>query len=373
MKRNLYLVFSVILLLAALLSSCKNNPETTVQNTQTSEVTPAASLDAISQEPIVFVFLQSESSEFSSLYHQLAYIQMESAGYNVSNIYINEDTDLSYVYDSLAEDNIKYAVITSPKLEEQTKNYVLSSASSVTFIQNSDNIINGIYSYRIKLYEYYYLCGAALGEASETMTAGFVADSPDEQTVRCINAFALGMKSVNENAKVVVSWVDANAQKNDIIQIEQNLLEQNCDVLAYFTQTVAPESSAEELGIYHMTMSTHKMLTDYNYLLIKPGINLMNYFGNIINSGSSSSDYSFTYAGIKTLVVSYELSNGASDNVKASVSAAYQNIQSGYEVFSGPLYNDIGLVVPEGISLPEEDILDMLWFVDNVAGEVPAG
>ena len=373
MKKNLFLVLSFFFSAAFVLASCKISPEGTQVSSPSEASSQSAVIEAISDEPISFVFVQSESSNFNSLYHQLSYMQMENAGYNVTNIYIDENTDLEYVYDGFAADGVKYAIVTSASLEDITQNYVLNSKPPVTFIQSSDYILSGLYSYQVKLYEYYYLCGVALAEASETMTAGFVADSPDEQSVSCINAFALGMKSVDATARVIVSWTDANAEKATVTQAEQSLLEQNCDVLAFYTQTDTAETSAEELEVYHMTMSTHKMLTDYKYLLIKPGINLTNYFASLINSSTSAPAYAFTYAGIKNNAISYELTNNAADSIRSAVLAAYQSIQNGYEVFSGPLYNDIGLIVPEGVSLPEEDILDMLWFVDNVIGQVPAG
>ena len=181
------------------------------------------------------------------------------------------------------------------------------------------------------------------------------------------------MKSVDENSTVNVSWIEPDYPQADINQAVQGLIGNNCDVLAYCTLNDAPESAAENAKIYYMTMSTHQMLNESSYLMIKPAVSLQNYYSYIINSGVSATESSFAYVGIDIGAISYELAGSAGSNVLSSVSSAYQKIQNGYEIFSGPIYGDVGLIVPEGTSLPDEDILDMLWFVENVIGSLPAG
>ena len=353
--------------------SCQKPSEDITDPESMPILTPLPSLIKMSDEPIAFVFLESEKDLPISIYHHAAYLQMDTQGYNVSSIYATEGQDLADILSQLELNGVKYIIVTSELFSEEVALYKHNNNSSVIFLQYKGYNSDDSASYQVKLYEYYYLAGVALGEMSITKYAGFIADNPTEQTIRCINAFALGMKSVDNNAVVMVSWADYSEDKKSIENLVENLSYQKCDVYAYFMTSDLVETVANDLGAYYMTMYAQSSLNVEESLIIKPKINLDTYYSNIINSGNDGSAYKFEYLGIKDSIVSYELSTSTSDIVKNTVNSAYTKIRNEYEVFSGPIYNEIGLVVPDGISLPKEDILDMLWFVDNVLGELPAG
>ena len=372
MKRNLYIVLILMLGVAGIFASCKKPPEVTPQPQSTDVHTPLPSILKISEAPITFIFSQSEAQRYDSLYHQLAYLQMDSKGYNISNMYVEPEQDMQSAFAQLEQGGTEYVVVTSTVLNEQVQVFLQSTSSNMVFMQHGDYYMDDAFSYGVKMYEYYYLSGIALCSESTSKVAGFVASNPDEQTIRCINAFALGMKSMDKDAVVIVSWADNPADKNHIALIVENLSYQQCDVFGYFMPSDLVESVAANSGVYYMTMSTHTKLGKEK-LAIKPSIDLEIYYANLMNVDKVSTPYDFRYLGISENVVSYELSGSVTEKTKNSLASANSNILSGYEVFSGPIYSDLGLIVPEGTILPEADILDMLWFVDNVIGQLPAG
>jgi len=372
-KKALYISLIFIFIVAAMLTSCAKAPETSPMPELTPTVTPLPSIEKISDSPVTFIFSQSESHEYNSLYHQLAYIRLEALGYNVSNLYIEDSQNIQQALLDLETQGAQYVVLTSAHFSENAQRYKESSDTQMVFIQYGDYYMNDIISYQAKLYEYYYLAGVALCSESTNKVAGFVASSPDEATIRCINAFALGIKSMNKDAIVIISWIDDASDEIAISQSIESLQNQGCDVLAHFTQGGAVEKVAGDLSLHYMTASTHTQLNENEKLAIKPAINLDSYFAAVVNTAPKDLLYEFNYLGIASHVVSYELSDSVSEQTATALNSAYTHIHNGHEVFSGPIYNELGLILPEGSQLPESDILDMLWFVDNVVGELPAG
>ena len=60
-----------------------------------------------------------------------------------------------------------------------------------------------------RYYEGRYLAGITAGRVTQTSAAGYVAGFPIPEVLQGINAFALGMRSVNPKAEVKVVWLGA--------------------------------------------------------------------------------------------------------------------------------------------------------------------
>lgn len=374
MKNNLYKIILGVLILASILSACNKDVKNIDENnTPSNPSTAAPTTVAVSTAPVAFIFLDNEMHMYYSLYHQLAMLKMESNGYNVSSVYAGEDQDMLGTFSQLELNGCEYVIITSSKLSDQVQNYLQYNSSSMVFIQSGDYYIDTYVSYDIKLYEYYYLAGVALCQQSTTNIAGFVAISPNEQTIRCINAFALGMKSVNADSLVIVSWANSTTDETHISELIDSLTYQQCDVFAYFMSGDLVEKVASNSGTYYMSMSTHTMLDIDEKLIIKPVVNLDLYYAQILGTSKVTLENIFEYLGVGENIVSFELSISATDDTKNKVQSANASIQAGLDVFAGPIFNEFGLVVSEDSSLPESDVLAMLWFVDNVVGDLPAG
>ena len=95
-----------------------------------------------------------------------------------------------------------------------------------------------------------YLAGIVAGMMTETNKIGYVAAYPFTEVQIGINAFTLGIQSVNPRAEVNVvfinSWYDPEKEKS----AAEALLAQGCDVLGQHCDTPGPIIAAEEVGSF---------------------------------------------------------------------------------------------------------------------------
>ena len=109
-----------------------------------------------------------------------------------------------------------------------------------------------------RYYEGRYLAGIAAGRMTKTNTAGYVAGFPIPEVLQGINAFALGMRSVNSKAQVKVLWLNAWFDPPKERDAAMTLINQDADVLAFHTGSNAVMIAAQERGkmavAYHSDM-----------------------------------------------------------------------------------------------------------------------
>ena len=109
-----------------------------------------------------------------------------------------------------------------------------------------------------RYYEGRYLAGMAAGRMTKTGVAGYVAGFPIPEVLQGINAFALGMRSVNPQAVVKVVWLDVWFDPPKERDAAMALFNQNVDVIAFHTGSTAVMAAAQERGkmavAYHSDM-----------------------------------------------------------------------------------------------------------------------
>ena len=109
-----------------------------------------------------------------------------------------------------------------------------------------------------RYYEGRYLAGIAAGRMTQTNLAGYVAGFPIPEVLQGINAFTLGMRSVNPKAQVKVVWLNAWFDPPREREAAMTLFNQNVDVIAFHTGSTAVMAAAQERGkmavAYHSDM-----------------------------------------------------------------------------------------------------------------------
>ena len=109
-----------------------------------------------------------------------------------------------------------------------------------------------------RYYEGRYLAGIAAGRVTQSHLAGYVAGFPIPEVLQGINAFTLGMRSVDPQAQVKViwlnTWFDPAAERDAAL----TLFNQDVDVIAFHTGSNAVMIAAQERGkmavAYHSDM-----------------------------------------------------------------------------------------------------------------------
>ena len=109
-----------------------------------------------------------------------------------------------------------------------------------------------------RYYEGRYLAGIAAGRMSQTGVAGYVAGFPIPEVLQGINAFTLGMRSVNPKAVVKLVWLDAWFDPPRERDAAMALFDQGVDVVSFHTASTAVMAAAQARGklavAYHSDM-----------------------------------------------------------------------------------------------------------------------
>ena len=106
-------------------------------------------------------------------------------------------------------------------------------------------------SYFGRMYQMRYLCGIVAGLQTQTNEIGYIAAFDISEVNRGINSFTLGVKSVNQRAKVYVrfcdSWMDDELTRTAAEKLFDG---HNIDVMTVHSDSLAAYDVADERGIW---------------------------------------------------------------------------------------------------------------------------
>ena len=109
-----------------------------------------------------------------------------------------------------------------------------------------------------RYYEGRFLAGVAAGRMTQSNLAGYVAGFPIPEVLQGLNAFALGMRSVNPKAEVKVIWLNTWFDPAKERDAAFTLFNQSADVITFHTASNAVMVAAQEKGkmaiAYHSNM-----------------------------------------------------------------------------------------------------------------------
>ncbi|UWG95394.1 BMP family ABC transporter substrate-binding protein [Dehalobacter sp. DCM] len=237
---------------------------------------------------------------------------------------------------------------------------------------------DNISTYFGRMYEPRYLSGIVAGLKTKTDRIGYAAAFETPEVISGINAFALGVKSVNPDAKIIVkwthTWIDAAQEKAAAVA----LLNDGCDVISQHNDSTSPQVAAEQKGAYAIGYNIDNPTAAPKAYMTAPIWNWGPYYQaevqSVIDGSWKPSDYHGGMAeGILDLA---PLTAVAPTEAKALVDDAKAKIKDGsLQVFAGEIKDQAGNVkVEKGKYLDYAQIMstDMNWFVDNVEGVIEA-
>lgn len=236
--------------------------------------------------------------------------------------------------------------------------------------KSTDNMAN----YFGRMYEARYLSGIVAGQKTEANKIGYVAAFPIPEVIRGINAFALGVKSVNPDATVEVvwtsTWYDPAKEKEAAVA----LLDKGVDIIAQHQDTAGPQQAAEEAGAFSIGYNTDMKETAPNAYMTAPVWNWAPYYIEQVKAVQEGTfkTHSYWHGMDSDIVRLAELTDLAPAESKTLVEDAKAKILDGsLFVFEGPIMNQAGEVaVAEGEKMNDGDMLGMMWFVENVIGNI---
>ncbi len=231
-------------------------------------------------------------------------------------------------------------------------------------------------TYQVRQYQPRYLAGIIAGKMTKSNTIGYVAAFPIPEVIGGIDAFTLGARSVNPNAKVKVIWTNTWYDPAIEKAAAKSLLDAGADILAQHQDTPATIQAAQEAGKY--AFGNDSIMESYGPKahLASPYWNWGIYYADRVKAAIDGTWKSGEYfGGYKEGVVDLSpLNNPAiTDDIKKLVEDKKAAIKAGtLDVYAGPIKDQKGAIkVPEGKKLEDKDILGMDYFVEGVDGTVP--
>lgn len=225
-----------------------------------------------------------------------------------------------------------------------------------------------------KNYEGSYLSGIAAGKSTKSNKIGYVGAFPIPEVIYNLNAFALGVQSVNPDATVSVVWTNTWYDPTTERQAAVSLLDQGADVLLAYQDSPATLQAAAERGA--MAGGNDSDMTRYapESYLTNPIWNWGPYYTKVVQSVIDGTWKSESYSGgfEDGMVDIAPLGSSVPEETKKLVEDAQAKIKAGeLDIFKGPILDQSGATkVAEGTSLTLDEILVMDWLVKGVEGSV---
>lgn len=248
----------------------------------------------------------------------------------------------------------------------------------LTGYKRSSNMATG----NIRFYEGRYVQGVVAGMITKSNKIGYLASFPIPEVIQGINAFALGMRSVNPNATISVIWVNSwydPVKEADAARVH---IAEGADILAQHTDSPAMLQTAEKAGLHGFGQSSDMKAFAPKAQLFASVNNWGPYFISQIEASMNGSwttgkgpDHwpGNTWKGIsENYLVLTDFENMPS-NVKSAAQAASDKVKGGYNIFSGPFKDNKGnVILKEGESYHDGNLwTDMNYYVEGVNGKIP--
>ncbi len=184
------------------------------------------------------------------------------------------------------------------------------------------------------IHEPAYLCGMIAGGMTKSNKIGIVAAMPIPEVDRLINAFITGAKSINPNAKIMVSFINsffdpAAAKEAALAQIDQGV-----DIL--YAERDGVVEAAKEKGLFAFGNMSDQNAEAPNYVLTGPVWNMdptVNYVISQVKAGTYTAqdlkDFSMMAKGGASLAPFHGLESKIPADLLKKVQDAEAQIKSG--------------------------------------------
>jgi basic membrane protein A len=223
-----------------------------------------------------------------------------------------------------------------------------------------------------RMYQARYLSGMVAGAMTQSGTLGYVAAFPIPEVIRGINAFTLGVRSVNPEATVRVVWTKTWYDPATEKEAAKSLLDVGADVIAQHQDSPSPQEAAQERGAYSVGYNSDMSSFAPKAHLTAPIWNWGPFYVETVNkvrAGTWKSDA--WWPGLKEGIVGLApFGPMVPESVRDQVAARKAAIESGKaSVFTGPIADQAGKTrIGSGKKASDKELLGMTWFVEGVIG-----
>lgn len=242
---------------------------------------------------------------------------------------------------------------------------------NIEFRSNSFDVEGtNVSGYFPRMYEGRFLAGILAGSMSKTGTLGYVAAMPNHEVNRGINAFTLGARSVNPDAKVIVYWTDSWCDEEREKNAAKTLVESGADLLTFHQNWPYAGDMAEELDVDYISYhNPPKQATKHCLTTIM--CDWKQIYANVLKTNLDKSrparDQFYFGIATKTVYLS-DYSEKVPEKVRDLIAQKTQNIQDGTDIFRDEIKDmDGNLRCEEGENIGDSALLEAMdWYVEGV-------
>ena len=225
-----------------------------------------------------------------------------------------------------------------------------------------------------RYYEGRYLAGIAAGRMTQTNVAGYVAGFPIPEVLQGINAFTLGMRSVNPKATVKVVWLNAWFDPPKEREAAMSLFDQQADVVAFHTGSTAVMAAAQERGKMAVAYHSDMRMVAPDAQIVAVTHQWGDYYTRRVKAVADGSWKSGNvWGGVREGMIRVgDFGPKVPKKVQDEVLARQKDIGAGkLQPFTGPIVDNEGReVLAKGQKLSDEQILNMNYLVAGVVGRI---
>jgi len=226
-------------------------------------------------------------------------------------------------------------------------------------------------TYDIRFYQARFVQGVIAGKLSRTGLAGYVGSVPVPEVVQGLNAFALGMRSVNPKAQVkfvlINSWYDPPKEGD----AAKAMMDQGCDIITQHTDSPAAIQAAASRGVKAFGEATDMIkfgpTTELSATLDNWAPYYIKRIGDVLAGTWKSTD---TWGGFDSGMLEMAPFRNMPTEVAALAANTIADITSHKnQIFVGPLSDQAGAVkLPAGVVMDDATISSLQWLVQGVDG-----
>ena len=282
------------------------------------------------------------------------------------------EKDFDLTVRQLKEEGYDMVFTTTPRLLAPTLT-AAAAYQDIKFLNCSLNVSHPILRcYYARMYEAKFLTGLIAGAMSDNNIIGYISDYPVYSTPASINAFALGVRTVNPRARVLLEW-------SSVKDTDADERFARYGVAAVSGQdSLIRDARQRSLGLFLRVdgrqVNVANSFWNWGCFYRKILESVLDGSWADLNSTSESGQTINYWWGLKTGVVDVRLGERVPAETARLVRFLRQEIADGsFRPFDGPVYDQSGaLRIHEGELLTPLQILQMDWLVQNVDGEIPS-
>ena len=333
---------------------------------------------------IAFLYPKSVNTSNWSYYHDQGriYVEHELSEYIKTTYYENipENNNCYNEISRIAKKGYDMIFSTSPAFINGTLKAALEFDSIAFFNCSQSYSFKHVTTFFGRIFEAKFLSGIIAGSVSKGNQIGYIGTFPIPEVVSCVNAFALGVKTVSPDSKVYTAWMNQWDSAISTEEIEMDMLSKGIDIISHHN-IVGKSEISKGYGLYRICIENGMITKDHlaspiwNFGIFYEKIicNYIDQHSSIITPISSSKKgISFWWgmnAEVVDLVYSNRLVPQRTRNLVDYLKFGIKNMS--FNIFSGPIFDNEGVLRIKDNSIAETDeMLSMNWFVDNVITEI---